>query len=358
MSWTKFGRLMVGTTLLFAAVVGGLMLPEPAVIAQPAPKGRAAAIAADAARPRGYERAPDHLYNAIHDRAAARHGHRMGRLPKATPATFDCRTAFGNVLPVDDQGQCGDCFGVSAADGCSMALIRAGLLPLDDVKGRLSSQYGLDNSNAFQGGCGGGDEAQVIDFIHQYGFPLTSEYGPYRASPGRLKPLAGMQVLKIGDYGYCTPSQQGGVASTQDMKNAMAQYGPLSVAFDAGGCNGYQWPEVMSGRGNNVDHAVLCIGWDDAKQAFLGMNQWGSWGGPGGTFWIQYGAWSWGSEAIWVTAGALPPPVPPVPPVPPTPPVPPVPPPPPGPGPEPQLLPTQKQLDALYNLLRPLLPPG
>lgn len=256
--------------------------------------------------PRGYVREPDHLHAARHAAALLRHGHRVRGLPKMTPASFDCRVAFGNVLPVDDQMSCGDCFGVSAADGCSMALIRAGILPNDAIKGRLSSQYGLDYG-AFDGGCGGGDEAQVIDYIKTTGFPLTSDYGTYQGGAHKPKPISGMKIYKLGDYGYCTPAQQGGVANTQDMKNCMAQYGPLSVAFDASGCDSYQWPDVMSGNGNSVDHAVLCIGWDDAKGAFLGMNQWGSWGGPGGTFWIKYGSYAWGSEAIWMTAGVAPP---------------------------------------------------
>jgi hypothetical protein len=305
-----------------------------------------------AKHPRGHKPAPEAVRKALHDESFKRHGHRIGHLPKATQASFDCRTAFGNVLPTDDQKQCGDCFGVSSFDGCSMALVKAGVLPLDASKGRLSSQYGLD-SGAFEGGCGGGDEAQVIDWMKNKGAPLTSDYGPYQGGPGRLKPISGMAVYKIGDYGFCTPSQQQGPASDQDIKNCMAQYGPISVAFDASGCDNYQWPQVMSGRGNSVDHAVLCIGWDDSKGAFLGMNQWGdSWGGPNGTFWIAYGSYSWGTEAIWMTAGAVPPPPAPVPPVPPIPPTPP-----PAPVPPASGLPTQAQWDALDKLIRPQLPP-
>jgi len=296
----KWFRILTAMTLLAGATV--LTAQPPAADTPPPPVHH----------PRGRIAAPQAVTDALHAAAFKRHGHRVGRLPKASQSSFDCRTAFGNVLPVDDQGSCGDCFGVSSADGCSMALIKAGILPLDASKGRMSSQYGLDNSNAFQGGCNGGDEAQVIDFI--------KHYGPYTARPGRPKPLTGMQIYKIGDWGYCTPAQQQGVASTQDIKDCMIQHGPISVAFDASECDNYQWPGTMTGRGQNVDHAVLCIGWDDTHDngdgsmgAFLGMNQWGaSWGGPGGTFWIKYGADSWGTEAIWIAAGTIPPPPPPV----------------------------------------------
>lgn len=279
-----------------------------------------------------------------HAKAKARHGRKVMGLKKATQAQFDCRTAFGNVLPTDDQGQCGDCFGVSSTDGSSMALILAGILPNDTVKGRLSSQYGLDNSGAFQGGCGGGDEAQVIDFIMTTGFPLTSDYGPYQQSPQNNPPsTANMKFYKIANYGYCTPNQEEGFATVQDIKNCMAQYGPISVAFDASECDSYVWPGTMCGNGQGVDHAVLMIGWDDnhdngdgSKGAWLGMNQWGQasnttvtfdsqpWGGPNGTFWIKYGADSFGTEAIWMQGSTTPIPTP----------VPPGPTPPPGPAPE------------------------
>jgi hypothetical protein len=272
-------------------------------------------------RPRGRKVDPVKVAER-HAKAKLRHDGRMGQLPKCTLTEFDCRTAFSCVLPVDDQGQCGDCYGVSSADGCSMALVFAGVLKGGPIEAnRLSSQYGLDNSQAFQGGCNGGDEGQVIDFIKTNGFPLTVDYGPYAGSPGSLKPVDPSKLLKIKDWGYCTPNQQQGVASDQDMMNAMVRYGPLSVAFDAGGCDGYQWPQVMAQNGNNVDHAVLCIGWktENGKVIWLGMNQWGNWGGPGGTFWIQSGAYSWGTEAIWITAGSAPQPIPPgpIPPVPP-----------------------------------------
>ncbi len=247
-------------------------------------------------------------------------GNHVEKLPKATAPAWDCRT-LGMVLPGNDQGQCGDCFGVSTADAASMALIMAGILPNDTSKGRLSSQYGLDNRDAFQGGCNGGNGTQVIDYmIKSGGWPLTSDYGPYTASPGRLKPLTGMKLYKPVQWGYCTPGQEGGMASVQDIKNCMVKYGVINISFDASGCDSYTWPNVMKGRGNSVDHEVCCVGWDDSKNAFLGMNQWGdSWGGPGGVFWIDYGSYSWGTDAFWVLGSNGPPPPPPPPPPGPTP---------------------------------------
>jgi|GEM_PF-4452346 len=277
--------------------------------------------------PRGHKPPSAEELQRRHAAAFKRHDHRVKNLPRVAASSFDCRT-MGWVLPVNDQGQCGDCFGISTIDACAMAFVKAGLLKNEEAS-RWSGQYGLD-CGGFQGGCNGGDESQVFEFAKSNGFPLTINYGPYTASPGRCKQVDPSKLLKIAGLGYCTPSQEQGIASTDDIKRCMVAYGPISVAFDASECDAYQWPQTMTGRGANVDHAVLCIGWDDnhdngdgTKGAFIGYNQWGEQWGDKGAFWIKYGADSWGTEAIWVTASTLPPPPPPPPP--PSPPGPPTP---------------------------------
>ena len=161
----------------------GLMLPPPevavAVQAKPQPPHKH--------HGRGWKPMPAAARQALQRKLYAAHGNILARLAKATAPSLDCRIAFGNVLPTDDQMSCGDCFGVSSADGASMALILAKILPLDTSKGRLSSQYGLDFPNCFSGGCNGGDEAQVFQYLKDTGAPLTSDYGPYTGAPARRK---------------------------------------------------------------------------------------------------------------------------------------------------------------------------
>jgi hypothetical protein len=304
---------------------------------------------------RGHKPASAEVRAKLHADSFKRNGNRVKNFKNVTAPAFDCATAPGYViLPTDDQGSCGDCFGVSTTDGASMSLAKDGIITIAD---RLSSQAGLD-CGCFQGGCGGGDEAQVIEYIRTTGLPLTKDYGLYTANPGSCKDLSGMKIYKVSNWGYCTPTQQEGVANTQDMKNCIVQYGPISVAFDASECDAYSGG-TMTGNGTIVDHAVLCDGWDDnhdngdgSKGAFIGRNQWGQassttvafqsqpWGitinGVSGRFWIKYGADSWGTESIWIVSSGPtpPPPVPPTPPPPgPMPPVPPTPPVPPGPTP-------------------------
>src|SRR5580692_8856489 len=100
------------------------------------------------------------MNKAHHAGARARHDSKMKNLPPATMAAWDVDALYHNEMPPNDQGPCGDCFMVSTLDVIMSALIQIGMFP-NDGSARLSAQYMLD-SGAAQGGCDGGDEAQVL----------------------------------------------------------------------------------------------------------------------------------------------------------------------------------------------------
>lgn len=264
---------------------------------------------------RGLKLPPKEVLDARHAEAAQKQGKRMAGLPKVTAPSWDCRT-LGIVPPIGNQGNCGSCYIWSAADTAACALIRAGKVK---ANWQMSKQFGLDCKNF--GGCGGGWPAEVLDHIKKNGFPADDEYGPYTARVGNCK-YTNQKLHKIDDSGYCTPNQESGVASVQDMKNAIVKFGPISVALDSSVLG--DGKGIRSGAGRNIDHAVMIIGWDDSKGragCWLMRNSWGvSWGNEG-YCWIEYGAGSIGTEAQWndVIGAPVPPgPVPPDP-IPPTP---------------------------------------
>jgi hypothetical protein len=254
-------------------------------------------------------------------KATHRHGAMALDFPHADQVTF----FVPNRLQQGDQGQCGSCYLYSSMGVCSDALIAAGVLPQDQQKGFLSPQYGLDCQQF--GGCNGGDEGEVIDFVKTHGFPVTSDYGPYRASESSCHDSASFTKYKIKDYGYCDPTTgPNGVASVQSIKNALVKYNnPVSVA----GAAGADWDmlsgtQTITGNSQDVNHAIKLRGWDDShdngdgsKGAWAMGNQWGAWGysinGMPGCAWIKYGADAIGTEAIWVDGGSGPVPPPPTP---------------------------------------------
>jgi C1A family cysteine protease len=51
-----------------------------------------------------------------------------------------------------------------------------------------------------------------------------------------------------------------------------------------------------------INHAILLVGWDDAKGAWLMKNSWGVRWGEAGYMWIDYKSNSVGTAAAWVRA--------------------------------------------------------
>jgi len=272
--------------------------------------------------PRGYKPLLAEQAKALHDAAFKRHGYLMAWLAKRAtpPAVFDAVTQ-GWVQPIVDQGQCGDCYGVSASDAVTGSFIKAGW-GKNDGSFKLSDQYGLD-CGMYEGGCNGGDEAQVIDAYKSKGGPAehyvdasgkaVSDYGPYTANPGSCKLKAGAKLWQVQDWGYVAGDQGQGPASLAAYKAALMQYGQLSIALDASSFDNYN-SGVITNLGNSIDHAITCVGWDDTKQALHCRNNWGTSWGEQGYCWISYKAVPQIVEPIWILAPAVtPPPVPPPP---------------------------------------------
>jgi hypothetical protein len=314
-------------TLLLATVFCSLCAGEPCC-SQPAKD----AVSKEPARKyaRGHKPASPEARKRRHEDAFGRHSHRMKSLPKALPATYDLR-ALNRTGPIQDQGQCGSCWDVSACGVVTDALIAAGQFSASDASLTLSPQYVLDGCGGPTGGCDGDNAPTVLEFAKQKGLPTTADYGRYVAQPQRCK-YSNQKLHKIVDWGYCTPSQQEGCASAQDIKNALVQYGTISTAIVANST----WDNVTAdgilafsvSSPDQVDHDVAIVGWDDNKSipgapspgAFLVKNQWGETYGDKGYLWVGYGSHQIGTEAAWATAGAMPPPAPtppsPVPPAP------------------------------------------
>ena len=310
--------------------------PEPKPEVAPAPKPKADQCCDGNARPRGHKTPTAEVLKRRHDEAFKRHDHRVKHLPTATPATFDCR-AFGWIGQVQDQGNCGSCWDVSATGVITNAYIKAGLAK-NDGSFVLSPQYVLDCGN--NGGCNGDDAPTVLDMAAGKGLPTAGDYGPYVAYAQRCR-YTNQKLYTIKEWGFCTPNQSQGMAATQDIKNCLVKFGALSTAVVADS----SWDNYSGGvmrfeksNPNAIDHDVSIIGWDDtkvvpgtnAKGAWLVLNQWGESWGENGCCWIGYGSHQIGTEAAWANVAALPPPppdptpTPPNPPAPPTPPAPPV----------------------------------
>lgn len=272
----------------------------------------------DAIPGRGYIPMTDAKRKEMQAKSHAAHGGRITMLAKnlTVPAAFDCRTN-GWLIPTGDQGQCGSCYLYSTIWGTlTSSFIIAGY-GKNDGSFVMSVQYGMDCHNF--GGCNGGNGTEVIDWLCTNGWPAEkyidlagvthNDYPPYQARSGSCRTVAGAKLWKPATWGFVNAN---GKPSTAEIKAAMLKYGPLNISLDAGGqfSNG---TGTITTLGNNIDHEINMVGWDDAKGAFLLWNQWNTSWGTGGFRWCTYAAATHLVDIFFVSVDPLPPP-PPVPP--------------------------------------------
>jgi len=235
-------------------------------------------------------------------------------LDAAPPASYDARD-YGIVTSAKDQGYCGSCWAFASVGAMESHLLKTfGFGPSD-----LSEQQQVSCNVVNYGCCGGYSSAArywetngpIYESCFSYG---DSGYGttcpPY--SGVDCSDAGGCEELVYRVVGWHTVD-----ATPTGFKTSLYEDGPsywrFTVYSDFHDFWNYgNWGDVYyqtTGiyRGG---HAVLLIGWDDSKGAYLCKNSWGTYGGPNGdgTFWIAYSGHNnnlgFGMSNFSVTGGA------------------------------------------------------
>lgn len=232
------------------------------------------------------EKSADHVvvdsYGRNHGLGLLRHeGPQHGVLnwsPRVTlgvfPENYDLRTYPGWVAPVRDQGSCGSCWAFSVTKTLESALGRAGLSAPD-----LSEQDMVScDKNAYA--CNGGF-MDDMDYVVKKGLPLEKDY-PYTASSSKCKNPEPAAVAKGVRWGYV--GKAGKQPTTDEIKQALVDYGVLSVVVAAGGSDWSRGGDMNGCGVRGQNHMVNLVGWKyvSNKEKLIGRNSWGtSWGDKG-----------------------------------------------------------------------------
>ncbi|MGB5932505.1 MAG: C1 family peptidase, partial [Anaerolineae bacterium] len=222
-----------------------------------------------------------------------------GQSQLGLPPSFNWCDA-GGCTPVQNQGNCGSCWAFG-----TVGPFESKILIHDALTKDLSEQY-LLSCNTDGWTCDGGWWA------HDYHLdkipPGQSDAGavyeadfPYVASQVACIPSLDHHE-KIDSWAFVGPEY--GTPSAADIRQAIYDHGPVSVAVCAGSAFQSYTTSVFETNEScfpyDVNHAVVLVGWDDADGAWILRNSWGSGWGESGYMRIQYGISNVGYSANYI----------------------------------------------------------
>lgn len=207
---------------------------------------------------------------------------------------YDARTD-GIVTSAKNQGSCGSCWAFA-----SMGAMESHLLKAYDFGPTDLSEQQLVSCDVSQSGCCGGssntirfweDTGPIYEGCYAYGEAGTSCSAAQRTVPCSNADACGQLGYRVVDWHTVQATSDG-------FKTSLSVYGPSYWRYTVYDDFYDYWRDGNPGDVYvNVQdstylggHAVLLIGWDDSKGAYLCKNSWGTSGGPNddGTFWIAY----------------------------------------------------------------------
>ncbi|MCX7943456.1 MAG: C1 family peptidase [Deltaproteobacteria bacterium] len=218
----------------------------------------------------------------------------------AYPSKLDYRDFFGYnwMTPVRNQGSCGSCWAFSTLGSLEAIIKIYNSDPSMDLD--LSEQELV--SCTITGSCAyGGSQLFAANYIKSNGITDEACF-PYIAQEGDCKdkcsnPKIFEKIKDAGMVGFFS------IASENDIKAALIKYGPIPTSMKVYS-DFYAYRGGVYQRSSNSReegwHAIVFVGWDDSKNAWLCKNSWGEDFGEKGYFWIKKGDSyiGWGTEYI------------------------------------------------------------
>jgi len=207
------------------------------------------------------------------------------------PAELDWR-AKGVVNPIKNQGGCGSCWAFSAIANIESqyAIHNSKLL-------NFSEQELVDCDN-LDGGCGGGWMDNAFKWFETNGVMTGNDY-PYTGRGDQCKYDADRAIFKVKSYQDVSKNEV-------DIKNVVAENGPVSVAVDASAFQFYSGGILTAVdcnfRGLNHGVAIVGYGAENGVDFWIVRNSWGQGWGEEGYIRVERGAGACGINTVVSTA--------------------------------------------------------
>ncbi len=219
----------------------------------------------------------------------------------ALPAKWDSRSKNW-VSGVRDQENCGSCWAFAA-----VAMYESSWLKRYAGSLNTSEQQALDCSDG--GSCDGGFSYKVFDWMIDKKKNLKKEAGyPYVAKDKPCPATATNTQFYAKSWKVLRPDGDiTKIADVATIKKAIMKYGAVCASLVANSDWNHYTGGVLNGMPSNAanpssNHAILIVGWNDAKKAFLVKNSWGKDWGLDGYCWVKYNTYNIGRRASVVVA--------------------------------------------------------
>jgi hypothetical protein len=227
------------------------------------------------------------------------------------------RTFTGWFSSVKDQGQCGSCWAFSTIGNLEAAALKKHGYPAGKVNAdgsittsgdlTILSEQQVLSCNPFGYDCNGGwfafdmfNPANVDKGTGYYKGAVPAKDFGYVAQAVACSFNTHTTYTSVSQWGYVGSGQ--GIPSVYAIKRAIYTWGSVSAGVYADSYFQAYTGGVFTATDNTsaVDHAILLVGWDDTKGAWLLKNSWSSQWGINGFMWIAYGANQVGTTPAWV----------------------------------------------------------
>lgn len=216
---------------------------------------------------------------------------------------WDSRTV--NLISAVRDQKCENCWAYSALGAFEASYIKVNGIAPTSID--ASEQFAVNCSGG--GDCKGGFAYKIFEWMVDGNKNLGEDaLGPDKGVDGNCAGRSPATDYYATDWGVVDPSGDiSKIASVEDIKAAICKYGSVAASLKP--------TELFQNYTNGVffefesnyekpvsGHAILLVGWDDDKDAWLLKNSWGTDWGEDGYGWIKYNSNNIGIRATWVIA--------------------------------------------------------